>query len=119
MKLACRKSDWLSDWYVIEKAKHENISQFVPIGPNAARLFNSARMSDADVEGPLAEMQDIARAILDKGNAYHKRCACQVNGEYVEFWSPRNSQRNGIVPYADAVTLAHEILAIVPEMTEE
>lgn len=112
IQLVLRKSEWLDDWYVIEKADHNGKVWLEPLEHGFA-FQHAARFSDADVEGSREEMLDIAQAILDRGQASHKRCAVRVNGDDVFFRSPRNSQREGHVTYNIAERLAHDIRSIL------
>jgi hypothetical protein len=68
-------------------------------------------MSDADVEGTAEEMIAIADAIDSRAHVSFKRCAVKWTDEHVEFWSPRNSQRRGVVSHEDATLLAGEVRA--------
>lgn len=121
MKLTIRKSEWLDDWYVIERAEHDGRKWLEPIeGVTNGRAFmHSGRISDADVEGTRAEMLDIARAIKERGYCYHKRCAIQVDGYRAWFWSPRNSQRRAEVPLHRADALAALITSTFAEHSGE
>lgn len=112
MKLKLCKSDWLGDWFTIERAEHENKRWFedVPGMTNARAFQHSGRISDADVEGTLAEMVALAEAIETKGSKGFKRCAVDARQEPVKFWSPRNTmERMGEVSYEDALDLARQI----------
>jgi hypothetical protein len=108
-KLTLRKSDWLTDWYLIELAEHDDKTWLEPRAHGAA-LMHSGRFSDADVEGEKQEMLAIAAAIKARGSESFKRCAVRVNGEDVFFWSPRNSQRQGHTTLAIADELADYII---------
>lgn len=109
-KLTLRScADVIPDWWVIELAEHDGVEELRPTGPNSASWFSSARMSDADVEGTSAEMMAIAVAIELREYVGFKRCAVDASKEPVEFWSPRNSQRPGMVSRASAEALAKEI----------
>lgn len=109
MKLALRKSD-IEDWYTIELAEHENRMWLEQTAPGCMSLRYSGRISDADVEGTAEEMKAIAEAIEQRSYAEFRRCAVKVH-EYdrVEFWSPRNSQKSGVVSMAVANDLARLI----------
>lgn len=100
-------------WYTIERAEHDGREWLEPLGPGASRYMRSSRISDADVEGTLEEMQGIAKAIRARGTEAHKRCAVDATGDEVRFWSPRNSQRDGVSSIADALDLATQIEAAV------
>jgi hypothetical protein len=98
------------DWCVIERAQHDGRMWLEQLGANSAVLRTSARISDADVEGTREEMAGLARAILDRDSFEERRCAVRVDGDHVELWSPRNSQRPARIPYHHAEALAREIL---------
>lgn len=119
MKLILRKSDVLDDWYVIERAEHDNRTWFEQTEPNVMVFRSSARISDADVEGTSAEMLEIAEAIKKRERTWFKRCAVRVDGCAAYFHSPRNSSTDGVVPLEDADELADEILRTLrPVITE-
>lgn len=63
MKIVLKKSDFLDDWYVIERAHHEGRQWLERTGPNMMKLMDSARISDACLEGGGEQMLAIARAI--------------------------------------------------------
>ncbi len=111
IKLTLRKSgDETWDWWVIERAEHEGRTWMERTGPNSMSLRDSARFSDADVEGDSHEMIAIAKAIEERGHVSFRRCSVQVISENeVLFNSPRNSQEDGVVTLADADDLAAEI----------
>lgn len=115
IKLTIRKSDPDSDWdwWVIERAEHDGRMWMEPTGPNSASLRCSARISDADVEGTADEMKMIAEAIKARSRFSAKRCAVMVEGEQVKFWSPRNSQKDGITTLACADELAKLIETVM------
>ena len=114
MRLTVRSCEWMGDWYVIERAEHDGRTWMEPT-PSGASLQCSARFSDADVEGPAAEMHLIADAIERRSSAYRKRCAVEVVGEEVRFFSPRNTVgEHGIVTLAEADALAALIRQQVP-----
>lgn len=114
MKLAVRKSEYLPDWYIIERAEHDGREWLEPTHYGSA-FMTSARFSDADVEGTGAELLELAQAIEKREACYHKRCAVRFVGEKAEFWSPRNSQRHGEVSIEDADDLARQIKSSVSE----
>ena len=109
MKLTMRKSEWLDDWYVIEKdeepGEHREWDEPTKYG---SRFVSSARLSDADCEGTSVEMLDIADAIERREERYHKRCAVTFDGKgFAYFTSPRNTNEAPTpVPLADADGLA-------------
>lgn len=108
-RLTLRKSDGLDDWYVIERAEHDG-RRWMEKTDYGFALHTSARFSDnADVEGDGAEMLAVAAAIEARGEYDAKRCAVRVDGDRVEFWSPRNSESPGVVTLAVADALAAEI----------
>jgi hypothetical protein len=111
VKIVLQKSDSLDDWYTIERAQHEGRQWLEPTGPNSMQFMDSARISDACVEGTAAEMREIAQAIKARGSASFKRCAVRVAGERAYFCSPRNSTTDAEVPLADADEFADSALA--------
>lgn len=110
MKLLLVKSDGMTDWYTIkrEEAPEAHREGLVPVEGGMA-WFDSARISDACVEGPLDEMKSLAAAIRRRGHARFKRCSVFVNGDVVEFSSPRNSQTPGVATLEEADDLAAQI----------
>lgn len=110
--LACRKSDFTDDWYVIERAVHDG-RQWLEHVPGGLSLQCSSRFSDADIEGTMEEMQAIARAIIERGKAHFKRCSVDACASSTVFFSsPRNSTRNGEATLEAADALAAEILSM-------
>lgn len=114
MKLTLTKSDFLDDWYLIERAEHDGRSWLEPIGPNATALRCSSRFSDADVEGTGAEMLAIADAIERRDRVSFKRCAVNARADPVTFCSPRNSRTDGECSLAEADELVALIRASLP-----
>lgn len=112
MKLALVKQDHMGDWYTIEKAYHSH-TEWYERTEYGLSFQHSGRISDACVEGTAYEMRELAVAIERRGAESFKRCAVDATKEKVEFWSPRNSQRRGIVSRVDADALAAEIFRIV------
>ena len=106
MRLTLRKSEFLDDWYVIERAEHEGEPWVEDHGDGTGSLRDPARFSDADVEGTAAEMCAIATAIEKRDHAAFRRCAVSTHSAGVSFWSPRNSQESGYVSLAEADELA-------------
>jgi hypothetical protein len=104
-----RKSEHMDDWYVIEKAEHEHTSHWDRVGPNAFSLSCSSRISDACVEGPLAHMAGIAKAVRYRGRYFERRCAVDATGREVLIWSPRNSTVIGSITHSAARGLAGQI----------
>ena len=113
MELTIVKSGYIDNWYVIERAEHDGREWTVRKGPNAYGLQCSSRFSDADVEGYGEEMVVVADAIDARSSASFKRCAVDVNGEQVRFWSPRNSRMDGVVSYEEAAQLSKKIREVV------
>lgn len=118
MKLTVKKSEHLDDWYLIERAEHDGRIWTEEVEPDMHVLRCSSRFSDADVEGHATEMLAIADAIEKRGEASFKRCAVDARCEQVTFRSPRNSEEDGVVPYADALALAAEIRRVCVTSTE-
>jgi hypothetical protein len=111
MKIVLVKSDSLDDWYVVERAEHDGCQWLEPTGPNSMRFMDSARISDACVEGTAEEMRELAKAIKARGAASFKRCAVRVDGERAYFCSPRNSTTEAEIPLVDADEFADSALA--------
>ena len=109
MKIKLVKSDWLDDWYIIEKVEHDNEEWFKKTEYGFA-LMCSSRISDADVEGSAAEMIEIAKAIIARSSVSFRRCAVYCDETHAHFSSPRNSTKNGSVTLAEADALAVQIL---------
>jgi hypothetical protein len=114
MRLVLCQSDPEVDWYTIEKAEHDGRMSLEPVvvgGYPTLALYYAGRISDADVEGTAKEMLGLAAAIA-QGELEQQfgRCAVKMlpNGD-VAFWSPRNSQVDGVVTRAEAEALAAEI----------
>lgn len=103
--------DHADGWYSIEKAEHECKGGIV-WNRSGGSFHWSGRISDADVEGTAEHMIGIAEAIIARGFYSAKRCCVEVSkdGATAAFSSPRNSRRDGVVPYADALALANEIM---------
>jgi len=114
MKIKLVKSDYLDDWYTVERAEHEHRQWMERTGPNCMKLMDSGRISDACVEGTAGEMRELALAIKARGEAEFRRCAVRVDGESAYFCSPRNSEVDGVVPLADADAFADQVLAELP-----
>ncbi len=107
--LTIRKSSYIDNWYLIERKKREGVHGLRIDRDGNGSYIDSARISDADVEGTAAEMRAIASAIEASEFVSYYRCAVDARTPQVRFYSPRNSQRHGIVSRADAVALAQEI----------
>ena len=117
MKIKVVKSDAMDDWYVIERAEHDNRHWMEPIDGGMALRY-SGRFSDADIEGTHEEMIGIAEAIESESDYDAKRCSvrfCEPGepGE-VAFNSPRNSMEDGFVSLAEAADLVKPIRALTP-----
>jgi hypothetical protein len=106
------KSDVLPDWYVIERKYHSGYEGWEKDSENSYRLVMASRISDASVEGSLEEMKSIANAIITRTDAHFKRCAVESRGDVVFFYSPRNSQEYGNVPYEDALEFAQCVMSL-------
>ncbi len=108
--LALRACEGMDDWYVIERAEHDGRMWLEPHEYGAA-LMTSARLGDADVEGPAADMRAIATAIETRAMFHGTRCRVVVDvaAQRAMFDSPRNSSRAAWVPLARADVLAAEI----------
>lgn len=117
--IVCRKSESLDGWYLIERDVESVLSMEERRDPSLGRywrVLNSARISDADVEGTAAEMLEIAEAIERRSTAGAKRCAVNATDPAtVRLWSPRNSQRHGEITRAQAEALAASIRAATSE----
>ena len=115
MRLVLRKSDSVADWYVIERDGVHG-EPTLERRNGILQLIVPARISDADVEGTLAEMRSLALAIRERSEVQHKRCAVSVRANgVVAFCSPRNSMTEGIVSLAEADDLATQIEATAPD----
>lgn len=110
MKLIARKSEWLTDWYVIERAEHNGAVGLQPMDGGFA-LVCASRFSDADVEGDASEMLGIADGIETRKGFRAKRCAVRIEGDRAYFCSPRNSSVDGECLLAEADDLAVQIRA--------
>jgi hypothetical protein len=67
------------------------------------------------VEGTLDEWRQVAAAVLEGGTVEFRRCAAEVRGDCVLFWSPRNSNDVfAAVPLAVARKAMAEFLAAYP-----
>lgn len=112
MKLTIIKSDFMGNWYIIERAEHDGRT-WLERADHGARVMLSSRFSDADVEGDGAEMLEIANAIEKRCAFYAKRCAVRVDGQVARFRSPRNSLIDGECTLEEADELARLIRATV------
>lgn len=77
MRLTIVKSEWMEDWYLIERAEHNGREWIEVTSPHSSAFRRPARISDADVEGTASQMIDIGKAIEDRHNHSHKRCAVE------------------------------------------
>jgi hypothetical protein len=118
MNLTLKKSEFLDDWYVIERAEHDGKEWFEKTGPNTMTLRCSSRFSDASVEGTSGEMLVLANAIEKRTTASFRRCAVNATEEPVRFWSPRNSEVDGECSLAEADELAKEIIKKLRNVAE-
>lgn len=120
--MVCRPDDDMPGVYRIEWAEHDG------------RVWEETRREDYDfgsvsvgyigrssnlepynlVYGSLAEMRDLATAILAGGEDDHKRCAVRMNADgSASFWNPRSSNGvEAVVHGEDARDLARSILGI-------
>lgn len=113
MKLKLIHQEDMGDWYTIERAIHDNRHWIETKEEQDLKVHNcmySGRICDADVEGTLQEMVDIAWAIKRRGEESHKRCSVKFIGDGFEFDSPRNSQQTGFASIEEADDLAEQIL---------
>lgn len=113
MKIILVKSDCLDDWFTIERAEHEHRQWFESTGPNSMQFMDSARISDACVEGTAVEMLAIAKAIEARGSVSFKRCEVRVVGDNAFFCSPRNSEEDAEVSLADADAFAAQVFSVL------
>ncbi len=113
-KLKLVKCEHMADWYCIERAEHDGRHWFERVADNCSAFMTSARISDADVEGPLAHMRGIAAGIRSREGFEERRCAVRIDGDKAFFSSPRNSIREGEVTLADADDLARQIEEVAP-----
>lgn len=111
----CLKSEYLNDWYVIERAEHDGREWMEETSPYSASLMRSARISDACVEGYGREMLALADAIDAEGEYGAYRCAVKIGQGRAMLWSPRNSSesRAGVISLDCAKRLAKNIREVV------
>ena len=119
MKIKLEKSDWLEDWYTIEKAEHNHAAWLQPIAGNGLTFMHSGRISDACVEGTAQEMLAIAQAIKDRGAVDFRRCAVRVKNGTAYFCSPRNSLEDAEIPLADADEFAEQVFSMLSNNVKE
>jgi len=98
-------------WYCIERAEHDGKEWTEPTLYGSKYMCSHRLAPEADVEGDLEQMKEIARAIRFKTEAYFKRCAVKVlpNLNAVTLWSPNNSKEKTVVTLAEAIELAEQI----------
>lgn len=111
MRLTIRDSG--NNWYVIERAEHEGGVGLKWTANGRLSLHDSARFSDADIEGTAEEMIAVAQAIQQRKMVSFKRCAVRFEPDVAVFWSPRNSQIDGICSHAEADHLMADIIALL------
>lgn len=120
MEVLFKKSDAMTDWYVIERRHHDGRSWLKPIGGNGMQFMTSSRLSpEADVEGTSGEMLAIAAAIRSGGSQRFKRVAVRWLPSCVEVWSPKNSLQATELTHAEALDLASQIEAMFPQAAAE
>jgi len=118
-QLTLRKSEWLDDWYVIERVHHDGRTWLEPMEGGGVALMCSSRLGNADIEGTSDHMRALAAAIDRHERESFKRCAVQpVEGGW-HIWSPRNSIDPSIISDAQAQQLAGEIRRVLAEMAIE
>lgn len=99
------------DWFTIIRAEHDGKDWLEQVGPNSQRFMRSERLSpEACIEGPADEMIAIASAIKARRSASFGRCAVRFEDDGVHFWSPRNSQHDGVVTIEEADEFADQVL---------
>lgn len=112
MKCIVKKSEWLDDWYVIERAEHDGRQWFDPC--EGGMIFRtSSRLTGADIEGTAAEMLAIATAIETGESFCAKRCQSARMDTGYAMMSPRNDERATIITFEEATELAADIRAKV------
>ena len=99
------------DWFTIIRAEHDGKEWLEQVGPNSHQFMRSERLSpEACIEGSADEMLDIARAIKARRGASFGRCAVHFEDDGVHFWSPRNSQHDGVVTIEEADEFADQVI---------
>lgn len=106
--ITLKSNEDIGDWYTIEKAEHGG-GMDLRAGPHGLYLWAESRICDADIEGPLSHMVEIAAAIRDGVVSESKRCAVAPHEYGFVFWSPRNSEVVAWVSREHAEALAAEI----------
>lgn len=110
-KLVLKKAGGFEDWYLIERYEEPGTQRIwtEQTGHSSFALRVSSRITNADIEGPLEEMKEIAKAIRSRGVARFKRCAVAIERGEAHFWSPRNSLNEATVSLSVAEDLAEQI----------
>lgn len=110
-RLALVKSEWIDDWWLIERAEHDGRTWLEVDADGDTHFRHSSRVGDADVEGTGEEMLALAQAIRARGSYSARRCAVAVDERrgHAAFGSPRNGRVDGVVSLASADALAEEI----------
>lgn len=110
MKIVLRKSEHIDDWYTIVRAEHDGLEWIEHTGPNSMRFMCSERLSpEACIEGNADEMLAMANAIRSRKAVLFKRCAVHFERDGAHFSSPKNSERDAVVPVEDADEFASQV----------
>lgn len=106
IKLNLRRSDWMGDWFVLEREVHDD-GDYEMVAPDdiskdgrimAASHMPSSRVGDADVEGTAEEWAGMLAALRGGGSYSAKRCAVRpVERRGAAVWSPRNSRELSVL----------------------
>ncbi len=111
MRIKLEKSDSLDDWYTIVRQEHDGREWMEQTGRNTYSWRMSKRISDTCVEGNSFEMLELARAIYTRESVEcFRRCAVRFEGDTVHFYSPRNSQVDGICTLEEALEFANQVV---------
>lgn len=116
MKLALIESQALSNHFLIERADHDSTvwHELSLEYEDSSRYMRAARVSaEADIEGSLEEMKEIARGIRYKYDVRFKRCALKWHEGLGHLCSPRNSDGWTPIAYLDLSDLANQIDDVV------
>lgn len=112
MKIVLSKSEHMDDWYAIVRAEHDGREWMEETKPNCSRFMMSERLSpEACIEGPAEHMIALARAIQKRGSVSFKRCEVHFEADGAHFSSPKNSERDAVVPVEHADEFAAQVLA--------
>lgn len=112
MKIVLSKSEHMDDWYTIVRAEHDGREWMEETGPNSYRFMMSERLSpESCIEGSGDEMLELAHAIKRRGTARFKRCAVHFDADGAHFSSPKNSERDAVVPVENAEEFAAQVLS--------